>query len=293
MKLKQLVTGGALAATVLTLGSAQAERNPYEGIVFCKATITKELGNEEDDVSVTLPFTTTGRDGQQYTWWNLGEVAAGGVADSWHSKDGHGRFEALNNGHARVYVYLTSSCYDYYASYWKNLGYGDMTVNPVHNSNGYMPEEIFQNEPRIEMSPSPSLQCWRRFGTVCQNSSNQGEFYGGSNSDSWEYRNYELYCLAFTKDVMAAVPTWKMLNHYYDDGECSWRESDDTVIRPDTAYIGAYLGYLIPGDTLRFDVKFWAPQMRNCGPGGRDNAHFTFKVEAASFPLWEHDLDVQ
>ena len=37
MKLQQLINGGALAATVLTLGSAQAEeRNPYDGIVFCK-----------------------------------------------------------------------------------------------------------------------------------------------------------------------------------------------------------------------------------------------------------------
>ena len=58
MKLKQLINGGALAATVLTIGSAQAEQDPRESVVFCKATIMRlDNFDERNDVSVTLPFT--------------------------------------------------------------------------------------------------------------------------------------------------------------------------------------------------------------------------------------------
>ena len=273
MKLKQLVTGGALAATVLTIGSAQAEENPYEGIVFCKAQITKINGEDEDDISVTLPFTTTGSDGQEYTHWNLGKVPAGGVADSWHSKGGPGKFVTHNDGNVGAYIYLTSHAENYLGNVWHDGGqYGPSSSSgwkpsPVEQDFEIAFETIFGGgADRYWAAPTHSLQHWQHDG--------------------------RLYCLAFTRDINAKLPTWHMLNRCYwsrrDEQSgytySAWDESED-VCNP---YIGAYMGYLRAGEYMPFDVKFWAPRMNSEVTMG-----FTFRVEAASFPLWEHDRDVQ
>ena len=277
MKLKQLITGGALAATVLTLGSAQAEeRNPYEGIVFCKVQITEVQEGDPMSVSVTLPFTTKGHDGREYTHWNLGKVPAGGVADSWHSEGGPGKFVAYNNG-AGAYIYLTSSGYDYLGNTWMNNnryeGY-DYSGPHIHWSNPapYIDEafnDIFGALEYGWMRPMHSLKKWQLRG-------------GG-------YEN--CYCLAFTRDMDGKLPTWHMLNRWYwqqeDDGRyySAWEDKEDG----ESGYIGAYMGYLPAGEYMPFDVKFWAPHNTNDGnPVG-----FTFRVEAAAFPLWEHDIEVQ
>lgn len=261
MKLKQLINGGALAATVLTLGSAQAEENPYDGIVFCKATIMEVNENDPSSISVTLPFTTTGSDGQQYTHWNLGRVAAGGVADSWHSEGGPGKFMAHNNG-VGAYVYLTSSADGSYAEYWNEEGGRGDVLNVDTTTVLYA---IYGNTGFIW--PITSLQRWRSTDD------------GGNG-----------YCLAFTRDVTAKLPTWHMLNRCYVSDVPGWFDDDERErlgFGP-SYYIGAYMGYLDSGDHMSFDVKFWAP---------RDNYErtvgFTFRVEAAAFPLWEHDIEVQ
>lgn len=79
------------------------------------------------------------------------------------------------------------------------------------------------------------------------------------------------------------MPTWHMLNRFYDG---VWRdeESEDHL---NSGYIGAYMGYLPAGDYMPFDVKFWAPREWTGAMG------FTFRVEAASFPLWEHDRGIE
>lgn len=258
MKLKQLITGGALAATVLTLGSAQAEeRNPYEGIVFCKATIVSG-GDPFSEVSITLPFTQgCGAEFGSYTYWNLGSIPGGGVADSWHSKGGPGRFVAHNNGKVGAYVYLTSWAGDY-----QFLG-GEMSeVGSVFESR----EEFEASETIL---PTPSLQ--------------------GRNSDH--------YCLAFTRDITAKIPTWHMLNMFTTEGNFAmngvgyelWLQGDGVSDFPDICCIGAYMGHLDAGDYMPFDVKFWAPW----SSAEFRNVRFTFMVEAAPFPLWEHDFEVQ
>lgn len=273
MKLKQLINGGALAATVLTLGSAQAEKNPFDGIVFCKATIMQVNEDDPSSISVTLPFTTTGSDGQQYTHWNLGRVAAGGVADSWHSEGGPGKFVAHNNG-VGAYVYLTSADSYGYAEHWNEAGERDGELNGDDIRNVLF--AIYGEDDII--SPITSLQRWR--------SSGDGD-YG--------------YCLAFTRDVMAKLPTWHMLNRCYlgndvwteDNNRKSvnaWVDDDERErlqCRPSN-YIGAYMGHLDSGDNMSFDVKFWAPR-----ENFEHNVLFTFRVEAAAFPLWEHDIEVQ
>lgn len=290
MKLKQLINGGALAATVLTLGSAQAE-NPYDGVVFCKATIAYAEEGEPGAVSVTLPFTTTGRDGLQYTWWNLGTVVAGGVADSWHSEGGPGRFVAHNNGRSGAYIYLTSSAYDVYACWW----YGETSdVFPKTidmDLEAY--NQIYGNRfGDVVAVPSSSIQRWR-------------------NDDSRSY-----YCLAFTRDMATKMPTWHMLNRSYvqeewpyndslwcvgDDSQDveGWDRARGTEASDNGGYIGAYMGYLDAGEYMPFDVKFWAPRKmldnynENQWVDAYGNVQFTFKVEAAAFPLWEHDVSVQ
>lgn len=277
MKLKQLITGGALAATVLTLGSAQAEeRNPYEGIVFCKATVLRANPDAPSAISVTLPFTTTGSDGRQYTHWNLGKVAAGGVADSWHSDKGPGRFVAHNNGVVGAYIYLTSA--PLHAEYWGDwYMHGDYGLQAGDSVCG---DEIREGIERVfgecegfDMWPCTSVELWRR--------------------------DEMSYCLAFTRDIQAKIPTWHILNRclYFDSeydssiGEdrwsYAWREEENQC-----RCIGAYMGYLDSGEHMPFDVKFWAPHFWNMYESERP-VYFTFRVEAASFPLWEHDLEVQ
>ena len=267
MKLKQLITGGALAATVLTLGSVQAEQNRYDGVVFCKANIVATQ-NPEDTISITLPFSTNPTDGEQYTYWNLGAVPAGGVADTWHGEGGPGRFVAHNNGGMGAYVYLTSSRGNGYER-WNEPRYVD-AYNFIDNN------VVFEGT--VSIFPTPSLQRWRH--EIDQN----------------------LYCLAFSRDVERKIPTWHMLNMFSPSGDAfnsEWIPGDFEHDTHSVMCIGAYMGYLDPGDYMPFDVKFWAPRVSS--DNVRDNyngyysngVNFTFMVEAAPFPLWEHDADVQ
>ena len=261
MKLKQLITGGALAATVLTIGTAQAEpQNPLDGVVFCKAKIYSSGESLENQISITLPFTGD----RDYTYWNLGAVPAGGVADSWHSKGGPGRFEAHNNGEVGAYVYLTSA---------GGMNYNRYGYDNGQEVNGILKYEAeFQNTVRIK--PTPSLQHWRH--------SEEGMYY----------------CLAFTRDLEGKMPTWHMLDMWTNAGNlemnndtnCYWMPADGSL--PPLCYVGAYMGYLDAGEYMPFDVKFWAPR-RASGESAEQNVNFTFMVEAAPFPLWEHDADVQ
>ena len=271
MKLKQFITGGALAATVLTLGSVQAEQDPLESVVFCKATMHKATGIERDDVSVTLSFKSTGADGRQYAIWNLGDVPLGGVADSWHAEGGPGKFEARNSGLVDAYVYLTSG--NFYSQCWHTGEYGPEREDKMAVTVDDF-DRVFGIPFGAVVRPAASLAAYRREG------------------DQEASRSY---CLAFTSDVEAKRPTWHMLNRWYsstrdDQGHevYSWREDDHAPVS-EMNCIGAYMGRLTAGDSMPFDVKFWAPH----DWPDKTSFYFTFKVEAASFPLWEHDRDVQ
>ena len=100
------------------------------------------------------------------------------------------------------------------------------------------------------------------------------------------------------------MPTWHMLDMWNvdgsnlamnSDGHCFWRPADAWQGEW-INYVGAYMGYLDAGEYMPFDVKFWAPRSAPSGDGNvyhENNVNFTFMVEAAPFPLWEHDADVQ
>ena len=258
MKYRDILTCGALVAAALVAGAVQAT-NTMSSVVFCKATIVEAIdGGDAANVSVTLPFTSTSPSGLQYTYWNVGDVPPGGVADSWHAEGGPGRFVARNSGRVGAYIYLTSSPFQY-AAYWdggRNLGY----AGEMDELDDSIYEEVYGYYDYGE--PTTSLDFWRK--------------------SEWSY------CLAFTRDVTAKAPTWHLLDRYYDDSWRQWRQCSGSEEYVD--YIGAYMGYLDAGDYMPFDVKFWAP--RSNGRGTYDFI-FTFKVEAASFPLWEHEPDVR
>ena len=264
MKLKQLITGGALAATVLTIGTAQAEENNYEGIVFCKAIVVDPAQyDNESFISVTLPFTTTGKEGEQYTHWNVGKVPAGGVADSWHGNGKHGKFVTHNDGGVGAYVYLTSSNRGYCGRWSQNSENRPCEEGVWQEPDNNQFLDVFGDSAVMRIWPTVSLNRWRR---------GDGD-----------------YCLAFTCDMDASNPTWHLLSRgyqYRNGGSGSyveWTEDEENGYD----YIAAYMGYLPAGDYMPFDVKFWAPR-ELYGP-----VHFTFKVEAAAFPLWEHDIEVK
>ena len=88
-------------------------------VVYCKATISGNAAAGDHVVSVTLPPTEGYYDveGNPLTYWNVGNVPAGGVADSWHGEGGPGRFTARNNGNVGSYFYVsTGYAYQIWAS---------------------------------------------------------------------------------------------------------------------------------------------------------------------------------
>ena len=123
MKAKQ-IKRAVLAAAILA-GAGVAYGDYYytnaNTVVYCKATIVDGGGNQL--VSVTLPPTEGYYDGagNPLTYWNVGNVPAGGVADSWHGEGGPGRFTAHNEGNVGAYVYVTSGSGE---KYWREYSSG-------------------------------------------------------------------------------------------------------------------------------------------------------------------------
>lgn len=103
-------------------------------VVYCTANIM--MGPENGAipmVSVSLLPTEGYYDnyGNPVTIWNVGNVPAGGVADSWHGEGGPGRFTAKNTGNVKAYFYITtgsSHSYSEMKSYWN--GQSSSTTRP-------------------------------------------------------------------------------------------------------------------------------------------------------------------
>ena len=113
MKAMQIKRAVLAAAILAGAGMAHGVESALQ-VVYCKATITGDAGN--DIVSVTIPPTDGYFDnnGNPLTFWNVGNVPAGGVADSWHQEGGPGRFTARNEGNVGAYFYVTTSM-DYHS----------------------------------------------------------------------------------------------------------------------------------------------------------------------------------
>ena len=252
MQIKRAV----LAAAILAGASVAYGVESALQVVYCKATI---MGDEDAQVvSVTIPPTDGyfDQEGNPLTFWNVGNVPAGGVADSWHQEGGPGRFTARNAGNVGAFFYVTTSGWEY----------RKFSGNPIagdHAGVMFVWSEYVQNVVgggTILSNPSISPSELRRWNTL------------------------ESYHLVFTTDTMAKVPTWHSLDHRYT-GSWSTEAQED----PMGAEVAGYMGYVDAGDYLTFDLKFWAPR----GWGSGDNLLFTFCVEASAFPLWEHGRAVE
>ena len=221
----------ALLAAAMLAGVGMAYGNNVStnyAVVYCKATIS---GNAGDDpvVSVTLPPTEGYYDveGNPLTYWNVGNVPAGGVADSWHGEGGPGRFTARNNGNVGSYFYVsTGGAYSIGA---RNAG---QSVNYFFPWSESVNADTFGGG-RGLIRPLVSPR-------------------GG--------REYDEYHLAFTTDVTAKVPSWHSLDHGLTP-EGPWSTDDNQSYYQ----ISGYMGYVDAGDYLTFDLKFWAPH--NCSKG--------------------------
>ena len=252
----KLIKQAVLAAAVFAGGGMAYGEDNYQDlqVVYCKATIVGS--SAEQVVSVTLPPTEGYYDmeGNPLTYWNVGNVPAGGVADSWHGDGGPGRFTARNAGNVGTYFYVKTRWEGYevdgdYFNAWENVSSDNLAGNAnVHGLH----------------FPSISLSELRR------------------------WNDPQTYHLAFTTDTMAKVPTWHSLDHRYSSSyEWSAVESDS----PTPTEVAGYMGYVDAGDYLTFDMKFWAPPRES---NSQEGAYlFTFAVEASSFPLWDHGRTVE
>ena len=226
MLIKRAVLAAAMVAGAAAYANYDENSTPLH-VVYCKAAITPGAGSGWTNISVTLPATEGYYDryGNPITYWNVGEVSAGGVVDSWHQEGGPGRFTAKNVGNCGIYLYVRSCSENYHSeSLPRNIFPWD-DVNP----------DIFGDGMR-QCYPCSSLQMWR-------------------------HSVVGFYHLAFTTDVTAKVPTWHSLayclvcqcNHSYGWHKCDGGYDD----------VAAYMGYLEAGEYLPFDMKLWAPRGYN------------------------------
>lgn len=257
-----MIKRAALAAAILAgSGVAYGGVESALQVVYCKATIVGDEGAQV--VSVTIPPTDGYFDamGNPLTFWNVGNVPAGGVADSWHQEGGPGRFTARNAGNVGAYFYVTTSGGDY--------------AKFSGNDNG----GVFVNG-----GPSGYTNFWEHVGSSIFGGGEGLCFPSISPSELRRWDDPLSYHLAFTTDTMAKVPTWHSLDHRHDGG---W--STEACDGPRVDEVAGYMGYVDAGDYLTFDLKFWAPRGLLNGQG----LLFTFCVEASAFPLWEHGRAVE
>ena len=260
MKSIQIKRAFLAAAMLAGVGVAYGNNvSTNYAVVYCKATISGDA-YENPVVSVTLPPTEGYYDvnGNPLTYWNVGDVPSGGVADSWHGEGGPGRFTARNNGTVGSYFYVSTG-----GMYL--IGARDHEpVNDYFNP-WYVNNQYGLGDPRVDEST---------FG--------YGEKLNFPLVSSRNRRVWDEYHLAFTTDIKAKVPTWHSLDHGWN-GEF-WSTDDHRYEQT-----SGYMGYVDAGDYLTFDLKFWAPHERYRG----ESLFFTFCVEASEFPLWDHGRAVE
>lgn len=246
-----------LLAGLLVLGAVGAapadSLTQLPAVVYCKARLL-DSGEQSGDVvlSVELPPTPGFLDpeGNPVTVWNVGDVVRGSVADTWHS-GGPGYFTARNAGNVGAYVYVMA------------VSEIEASGNPYPNApypGGQMYEHLFPGVgPFWFVRPKPSPR-------------------DGQIGDSPDEASPMDYHLALTQDVTAIAPTWRPLEHVSYLNGTLYTSSIERQC-------SAYLAWMPVGEYQPFDLKFWAPAN---GPTG-DPLGFVFRVEAATFPLWEHD----
>lgn len=219
-----------LLAAAMLAGVGMAYGNNVStnyAVVYCKATISGSAADGPAVVSVTLPPTEGYYDveGNPLTYWNVGNVPAGGVADSWHGEGGPGRFTARNNGNVGSYFYVSTGG-----------AYSIGARNAEQRGNFFSP--------------------W--YERVDEGTFGDGVLLDYPLVSPRGRREYDEYHLAFTTDVTAKVPLWHSLDHGWT-GDV-WSTDDKRYPQ-----ISGYMGYVDAGDYLTFDLKFWAPHVCPAG----------------------------
>ena len=266
-------TTAALAAALL-LGQAQsamADATYNDAVIFGKVTIAEGGDANNTDtlfLSVTIPATEGAVDayGNPATIWNLGTVMAGGVYDSFYN-GGPGHFRVQNTGNYPAYVYVST-------------GYGapKFTGNQSGDGSYYWGTAELQFTGLDGMEPVALPK-----------------FLGNCENREWRY------ALAVSTEVTGLVPVWRPLSWFYNSDDVKYYNAADAtgfdggnvfyfqMIGAKGEWISdysAYLAYMPVGETQLFDLKFWAPLMRD-----EYNYKFWFpiRIEAAAFKLWDHD----
>ena len=267
-------TTAALAAALI-LGQALptlAETTWNDAVIFCKGRLLQNGESGDACLSVTIPVTEGATDyyGNPTTIWNIGEIMAGGVYDSFYN-GGPGYFRVHNNGNLPAYVYVST-------------GYGDPKFRDHQAAvvNGQR-QYYYQNTRQLLGFDSLFLSpvALPKF---------QQDYDNG----------YDAYAMAVSTDVTAIVPIWRPLSWFVS------AESDEYVngatalsydwyytfpsgtVEPETFTEGleytAYLAYMPIGETQLFDLKFWAPLRASS-----QDFWFPIRIEASAFKLWDHE----
>ena len=245
----------ALCATAALATATSVRAETTSGFIFCSARILDANGG---DLSVTLPATEGYVDskGNPVTLWRIGNVVAGGAVDTFYSDNGPGAFQVRNTGSAPAYLYITSG---------NVYGYGHLQdetqAHQEDESNGtrsvsryieYTVGTVFGDEACVSGRCVPTEKYM---------------------SGDHEYR------LAVSTVISSKLPVWRNLNWFYS-GEWLSAEVENFV----GGTCGQYLGYLLPGEVLPFDLKFWAP-LKMYG----ETIAFPIVIEASTFRRWDHD----
>ncbi len=246
----------ALCATAALATASSVRAETTSGFIFCSARILDANGG---DLSVTLPATEGYVDskGNPVTLWRIGNVVAGGAVDTFYSDNGPGAFQVRNTGSAPAYLYITSG-----------MWYGD---GHLQNETQAHQEGDLNND----YNPSVSRYIENTVRTVF---GDEAHVYGCVPTEKEMSGGYE-YRLAVSTVISSKLPVWRNLNWFYS-GE--WRSAEVEAFGGGTC--GQYLGYLLPGEVLPFDLKFWAPLKMH-----GETIAFPIVIEASTFKRWDHD----
>lgn len=259
------------------VAAAQAITNDFS-VIYCHASVSDTLDGEAR-LAISLPTTNGFSDtnGNPVTVWDVGSIVAGGTADTFYSENGPGAFQARNTGNRAAYVYITS-------------GFPRDLASAAELDSG-----CYDNTLRGLFGDSGLYYC-------------SAAFEPGVDPDSWMFS----YRLAVSTNVTSKIPVWRNLDWLYFGGDYVDRTGDG-ILEEDMGYVwaykcwmhlpsminnrlyddlwwdggtsgicGQYLGFLCPGETVHFDLKFWAP--REC----ESSIAFVVRLEASTFRRWTH-----
>ena len=275
----------AIVASLLLAAAASARAVTNEfGVIFCHASVSNASGSAAC-LAIALPATSGFSDtnGNPVAVWDVGNVVAGGTADTFHSENGPGAFQARNVGNRAAYVYVTSgypllddgnSTVDgraYYADTLRGL-FGDSGLHEcTADFEGSWDPWGYAQSYRVAVSTSVDTKfpVWRNLEWLYYRGMyTDGDGNGPSSSYDEEMYMGWMHFPSFMKDRLAQRDYYNYYYNGYVDLPCG--------------VCGQYLGFLLPGEEVPFDLKLWAPA--EC----ENSIGFIVRLEASTFRRWRH-----